>query len=480
MNVVDQIFFAAQYEPTALAVCAPGTSYNAVSFGRLTAFAGNIGARGLAAGLKAGDTVAIAARDPILHLALILGMARIGVVTMSVHGASWPSEVAVDAVLTDRAGAFRAPRVIEVDRSWVERSAAQAPTGGGDDGALVRIALTSGTTGTQKAVALRNIDIIRRLQAYNAAFGRRATFCSRVFIDIGLTTSFGYAWTLHVLARGGAVFFRGSDPAETMQAFGLYNVECMLAAPSGIAEFLDYYERSPAFTSPFRVMFASGGLLARALSERVRARMCQDLMVTYGSTEVSPVAAAAAFRVADIPGAVGHVVPWLAIEAVDETHRPRKPGAQGLIRIRGDTCVTGYVGNPAGSEKIFRDGWFYPGDIGAVTDERMLIISGRQDAVLNLGGDKINTEVIEMALLSCPGVTDAAVFARPNELGVVEVCAVVTGVGAMDPEAVRTHCARSLAPDFVPARVVQVAQIPRNDMGRIERESLQRLVLPAA
>jgi acyl-CoA synthetase (AMP-forming)/AMP-acid ligase II len=478
VNVVDQIFFAAGFEPTALAVCAPGTHYNAVSYGRLTTMADAIGARGLAAGLRAGNTVAIAARDPIFHLSLILGMARIGVVTMSVHGAAWPSEVAVDAVLADRPLPATTARIIEVDRGWAETGASirTGPSAIGDDDRLTRIVLTSGTTGAQKAVALRNIDVIRRLQSYTVFFGRQAAASTRLFVDVGLTTSYGYTWTLHVLARGGAVFFRGADPAETLQAFGLYNVEAMVASPAGIAEFLDYYERSPAFVCPFRVMVSGGGLMARALSERVRARMCPQLMVSYGSTEVSPVATAAAFRVADIPGAVGYVVPWLTVEAVDAAYRPLPAGTEGRIRIRGDTCVSGYVGNPAASGVIFRDGWFYPGDVGSITDERLLIVSGRQDAVLNLGGEKINPEAIEAVLLSCPGIIHAAVFAFPNARGVDEVRALVTTIGDIEPQSVRAHCARSLAADFVPARVVRVTEIPRNDMGRIDRDRARKLI----
>jgi acyl-CoA synthetase (AMP-forming)/AMP-acid ligase II len=480
VNVVDQFLFQAQQEPTALAVCAPGTRYNAVSYGRLASFTSNIGSRGLAAGLKPGDVVAVIASDPIFHLALVLGMARIGVVTLSAHTTVLPAEVAVTAILADRPFANDS-RVIVVDPAWTEGDAQLQRVNSdiSDDNAVTRIALTSGTTGDQKAVALRNVDIIRRLQGYSVAFGNRAFGCSRVFIDIALTTSFGFAWTLYLLARGGAVFFRGSDAAETMQAFGLYNVQCMLASPAGIAEFLEYYEQSPAFVSPFNVMFASGSLLAGSLSERVRARMGQHLIATYGSTEVSPVAAAAAYRIANIAGAVGYLVPWLTVQTVDQNDRPLKQGGEGIIRIRGDTCVNGYVGNPPGSEKIFRDGWFYPGDIGSVTEDRLLIISGREKALLNLGGEKVSPEAIEMVLMSYPGVTHAAAFARTNPRGIDEVLAVVTAATDLNAESIRTHCARRLAPEFVPKQIIKVPNIPRNDMGRIEREQLSKLIEPS-
>ena len=463
----------------AAAVCAPGTYFNVVSYGRLEAFANNIATRARSLGLKRGDTVAIFVKDQIFHLALILGMTQIGMVTLSPGSTALPAGFPIDAVVTDADAPFRnVKRIIQADRTWTTGDGTVPPLqrDSEDNSAVARIVLTSGTTGDQKAVPLTHDDILKRLLTYSIGFGNQVSTCARMFLDVGLITSFGFTWTMYMLARGGTVFFRGTDPAETMQAFGLYDVECMVASPAGTAEFLDYYERSPTFGCPFRVMLASGSLLSRSLSERVRARMCSHVMATYGASEVSPVAVAAAHRISHIKGAVGFVAPWLSVEAVDESNRPLQPGAEGLIRIRGHTCIAGYLGNPPGSEKIFRDGWFYPGDIGTITTERLLVISGREKDVINLGGDKINPEAIELAMLSYPGIIHAAAFSRGNDLGVDELWAMIVASSDIDPDKVRNHCARNLPPNFVPIRVLQVAEIPRNDMGRLNREQIAKIV----
>lgn len=477
MNIVSAFLAQARHAPAAPAVCAPGTYFNVVSYGRLEAMSNNIGSRAAAMGLKRGHTVAIVVGDPILQLALFLGMARLGVVTLTCRSAAWPAELKVDAVVADNPGALSSPvRILSVDLGWIQGDGKPPPADAAfdcnDGAAPARIVLTSGTTGDPKAVLLTHDDLIRRLQAYDVAFGPRFCTSARTFIDMGLATSFGFALTLHVLSRGGTVFFRGADAQQTMQAFELYKVQCMIAAPSGVAEFLDYYEQSPAFECPFELMLASGSLLSRALSERVRARMCSQLLATYAATELSPAAAAPAHQIAHIKGAVGFVMPWVNLEIVDEADRPLKPGAEGIVRMRGHTCVAGYVGNPPGSERIFRDGWFYPGDIGRLTEDRLLIISGREKAVINLGGDKVNPEAIEAVLLSHPGVKDAAAFGRPNDLGVEEIWALVVVEGELDEAATRAHCARQLPPEFVPACVLRVGELPRNAMGRIERDKL--------
>jgi len=480
LNIVDAFLFQARHQPTALAICAPGTDYNAVSYGRLELFINNVGCRALSAGLKRGDVVAVVTNDPVFHLALVLGLTRIGVATLSTGTRLLPTGFQIDAVVTDNPGNFQnVSRVIVADQIWT-MGAGCAPAveydaeyGGGS--APARIILTSGTTGDPKAVLLSHEMVLRRLQAYDVAFGNVVPTCSRIFLDLGLTASFGYTWALYILARGGAIFLRGSDPAETMQAFNLYNVECMIAAPSGVAEFLDYYERSPDFACPFDVVLASGSLLSRSLSERVRARMCSNLLATYGSTEISPVAAAAAHRIAHISGAVGYVAPWVRLQIVDKDDQPLKLGDEGFVRMRGHTCVNGYFGNPAGSESIFRDGWFYPGDIGTITDDRLLIISGRQQTVINVGGNKISPETIEAVISSFPGVIHAAVFSRSNDLGIDQVWAIVTANENLDLESIRVHCSRALATPFVPVKVLQVRHIPRNDMGRLDRKLLPDL-----
>jgi acyl-CoA synthetase (AMP-forming)/AMP-acid ligase II len=481
VNIVDAFIHQARLQPTALAACAPGAGQNVISYGRLAAFVNNVGRHALAAGLKRGDTVAIFADDAIFHLALVLGLTRIGVLTLSTRNPVLPTEFPINAVVTERPAVFsNVRRVLVADAGWIEgdgtpaQDAVNSDCGSGD--APARLVLTSGTTGDPKAVALSHENVIRRLQAYDAIFGHRFAVSRRTFLDVGLTTSFGYALTLHVLARGGAVFYRGADAAETMQAFGLYNVECMVGAPSGVAEFLGYYEQSPAFLCPFEVMLASGSLLSQSLSERVRGRMCSHLMATYAATEISPVAAAPAHHIAHIPGAVGYVAPWVNVQAVDHQDRPLKPGAEGLIRLRGHTLVEGYFGNPPGSETIFRDGWFYPGDIGTVTEDRLLIISGREKAVINLGGEKINPETVEMVLLTYPGIRQAAAAGVPNTLGVAEMCAAVVTDAPIDLQAVRSHCARSVPAGFVPVRIVRLPDIPRNEMGRIDRKRLGEIL----
>lgn len=477
MNIIDGFLLHAKHQPTEPAICAPGWNHNIVSYGRLLVFANNAAAHALAAGLRRGDVVAVCVQDPIFHWAMVLGLTRIGVISLSIVNATLPVGLRIDAVLSEASMPFdKMQRVIRIDQAWIEGdgNAPEMDLEQNKD-AIARIILTSGTTGDQRAVALSHDLVWRRIQTYDFAFGNRFPACSRIFIDVGIAANSGYLWPVYILSRGGTVFVRGSDAAETMQALSLYRVQGMVAAPAGMAEFLEYYEQSPAFLCPFEIMLSVGSKLATSLSDRIRARMCPYVVHGYGATEGNPVAGAYVHQTTHIKGAVGYITPGMIVQAVDDNGRICKAGDEGHIRFRGDKCVSGYVGNPPGSEKFFRDGWFHPGDIGAVTADRMLIISGRSKTIIDLGGDKINPEVIETVLMACPGIVHAIAFGRANALGIEQVWAAVETRSDVDPEAIRAHCGQRLARDMVPARVVRLAAMPRNAAGKIDRNQVIRM-----
>ena len=477
MNIFDAFLFQARHQPTAPAICAPGRPIGLISYGRLATLANNAARHALAQGVKRGDTVAIICADPVLHWILVLGLGRIGAITVSSVEPSVPAECNVSVAIADVTGGIRnAARVIAIDSGWIEGDGKPpAAETEHDRHATARIILTSGTTGRAKAVALSHDIIIRRIQSFDVAFGNRIPTCARTFVDVGIAANIGFLWGIYMLARGGTLFLRGRDAAETLQAFTLYNVQCMVASPGGMAEFLDYYERSPAFSSPFEAILSVGSLLSKPLADRVRASLCSHLVSGYGATEGNPVAAAPTHHIGDVAGAVGYVAPGMIVQAADETGRALAGGTEGLIRFRGHTCVEGYLGNPPGSEAFFRDGWFYPGDIGRVTADGVLVISGREKTIIDLGGDKISPEAIEAALMSFPGVVLAAAFGRPNPLGIEEAWAAVTANSELDSGAMRAHCARKLAPAQVPARIIQVPDIPRNAAGKVDRRRLQEM-----
>jgi len=200
--------------------------------------------------------------------------------------------------------------------------------------------------------------------------------------------------------------------------------------------------------------------------------MCSHLVSGYGSTEAHVTATAPAHEIGHIAGAVGYLTPGVRAQIVDRDGVVQPPGREGLLRIRSEFAVDHYLGEPSGSERVFRDGWFQPGDIATLDAEGLLAITGRDKNVLSIGGDKISPEVIEAAVGAFPSIAEVAVTSLPNAVGNHEIVAVIVGNGEIDLEALSRHCAARLSPQFVPAHFAVTNRLPRNDMGKIDRIQL--------
>lgn len=191
-------------------------------------------------------------------------------------------------------------------------------------------------------------------------------------------------------------------------------------------------------------------------------------------------AAARVHEIVDVPRAVGFVTPGVTVQIVDASGTVLPLGQEGHVRVRNEYAVGSYFGTPEDSGMVFRDGWFYPGDLGTLSTENLLTITGRKQAVLNLGGDKINPERIEYVLSQFKGVLEAAAFAAPNEYGVNEICAVVVSQEKLDEKALREHCEALIPHSFVPAKFHFADSLPHNEMGKIDRRRLQEIAACAS
>lgn len=92
-----------------------------------------------------------------------------------------------------------------------------------------------------------------------------------------------------------------------------------------------------------------------------------------------------------------------------------------ILRIRTPNAITSYPGDPGATGGVSKNGWFYNGDIGSVSQDSLLTIGGRSGDFINSGGNKVSSRVIEDVLLSMPDVTEAA-FGVLDRMGVMQIC----------------------------------------------------------
>jgi len=280
---------------------------------------------------------------------------------------------------------------------------------------------------------------------------------------------------MSLLGRGGTVYFLGPDPVDILQTIDLHKIQGMATSPYGLGEFLKFFEADSAFEVTFDHIICQGAMLSRELSQRARARMCQNLYSSYGSTETLTVAFGPASVIESVPGAVGLVQPGVTVEAVDKSGTVLLPMQDGELRIRANHMADGYIGDPESTQRFFRDGYFYSGDIGHITPNGLLVITGREKTALNLGGDTVSPELVEGVITSFPGVREAGVFAVDNQLGIAELSALIVTGSPIDEAALHRHCAASLPSSSIPVRFIVVDALPRGGQGKLERHRLPEI-----
>jgi acyl-CoA synthetase (AMP-forming)/AMP-acid ligase II len=478
MNIVEPIFAQCRNKPADVALCAPGTDFNMISYGRLARSVNNVCQRIVSLDLAPRSRVAVFIDDPIFHAVMLIALIRLGIVTISgrTQRFSWP--FSVDAVISDQPFQFPVGRVILADKDWTkgdDRPPEQKHSYRAAPDDICRIFLTSGTTGEEKGVAVSHRMMAARIDRQNLFFGPQAPFCTRTFLDLSLTTSLGFQVLLATLWRGGVLVVTG-DSEATIKSLPVYKVQNMIGSPRSLLNFVDAIEKRPEYRCGLEAVFTAGSVLSEALSERVRARMCSNLTTGYGSTEATMVASMPAHFVRGNAGAAGFILPGINVEIIDDDGRTLQLGDEGIVRIKSEYAASGYVEDPKETARVFRDGWFYPGDLGYLRKDNVLIISGRTTNVMNLGGEKMNPERIEAILLTHENVAECGVLAVGSESGVDELCALVVPRSYLDLEELRDFCQANLAPAFIPNRFIAVADLPTNTMGKIERAKLAELL----
>jgi acyl-coenzyme A synthetase/AMP-(fatty) acid ligase len=257
-----------------------------------------------------------------------------------------------------------------------------------------------------------------------------------------------------------------------LQVISLFHVTRLIAAPFQIRTLLESQAKSGLQLPTLRQVFLAGGVLPNTLLAEVQQRLCPNVICAYGSTELGMVAYGPAAAMRGIEGATGFVMPGEVIEIVDKDGKVLLPGENGIVRIKAEHIDRYFVPTPDDAA-IFKEGYFYPGDVGRLLPDGILVITGRADEIINRGGDKATPELIEEVIQKIPGISDAAVLVGP---GTNQIWAAVVCKGKLQQNEVLETCRKKLA-GMAPDRLIEVDRIPRNDMGKIVRNELKEAIM---
>ena len=176
------------------------------------------------------------------------------------------------------------------------------------------------------------------------------------------------------------------------------------------------------------------------------------------------------------PGTVGPVLPDMEIRVTAEDGRVLPQGEVGILEVRGPNIFKGYWNMPEKTKAEFtEDGFFKTGDVGVIDDQGYVSIVGRAKDLIISGGYNVYPKEVEDAIDRLAGVVESAVVGMPHpDFGEAGLAVVVTGTDcALSPEGVITDLKGRLANYKVPKQVVFVKELPRNTMGKVQKNVLR-------
>lgn len=227
----------------------------------------------------------------------------------------------------------------------------------------------------------------------------------------------------------------------------------------------------PSFAS-LRLCFSAGNFLPLAVAQAFFQRFDVCLKQLYGCTEAGGVT----INLEDAPElalSVGRPLRDTELAIVDQQGRAVSPGQIGEIGIRSPSLTAGYVGLEALNREVFRDGFFFTGDLGWLDADGRLFITGRKRIFIDVGGRKVDPLEIEAVLASHPSVREVAVVGVPAQYGGEWIKAVVVSCDGGDRHELLRYCAARLA-NFKLPRVVEFRDaLPKSPLGKILRARLR-------
>ena len=223
-------------------------------------------------------------------------------------------------------------------------------------------------------------------------------------------------------------------------------------------------------------LFTSGSapLLAETFDE-FKARTGQAILERYGMTETG-MNASNPYRGERRAGTVGFPLPGVELRVMDEEGGERRRGEIGDLQVRGPNVFSGYWRMPEKTAEEFADGqWFKTGDVALIDADGYVHLVGRAKDLIISGGYNVYPKEIEGLIDDMPEVDESAVVGVPHkDFGEAGVAVVVLNKGsALEEAALIARLKEKIANYKIPKRAVFVESLPRNTMGKVQKNLLR-------
>lgn len=435
-----------------------------VSYATLETQVSRVAGHLIASGVQPGDRIVLKDEKSTAFVAIYLATLKAGAVFVPLNAAYTQSEV---DYFIDNAE----PKLTITDaRSFVEQAATAShtldhaiPRNAGD---LASLIYTSGTTGRSKGAMLTHGNLAANAGALHAIWA--FTPNDVLLHALPIFHVHGLFVAMHCAFLSGCPMIWLPKFVDADVLAGLKRATVMMGVPTFYTRLL----ANPAFTreaaSNIRVFISGSAPLLPTTFAEFEQRTGQRILERYGMSE-AVIITSNPLDGDRIAGSVGYPLPGVDLRIARKEEGNEETG---VIEIRGPSVFGGYWRMPDKNREEFRDGYFITGDVGRRDPDGRVYISGRAKDLIISGGYNVYPKEIELILDELPGVVESAVIGLPHPDFGEAVCAVVIGKG--EEPAMIAACREKLAAFKTPKRILFVDDLPRNAMGKVQKNLLRQ------
>ncbi|WP_373078188.1 malonyl-CoA synthase [Zhongshania sp.] len=338
---------------------------------------------------------------------------------------------------------------------------------------LAALLYSSGTTGVPKGIMLTHNNLLTNAQSLNEAWAFNEDdvllHALPIFHVHGLFVALGC-----VLLSGASMrWLPGFNTDAVIELLPKCTV--MMGVPTFYTRLLDSNKFDKAVVKNIR-LFVSGSapLLAETFNE-FEQRTGHRILERYGMTETNMNTSnpLSGLRKA---GTVGFALPGVDVRVVGESGEVLAPGEIGDLQVKGANVFKGYWKMPEKTAEDFTaDGFFNTGDKGVISEDGYVSIVGRAKDLIITGGLNVYPKELELIIDDLPGVKESAVIGVPHKDFGEAIVAVIVADGAteLSEEAIISAMKTSVANFKVPKKAVFLDELPRNTMGKVQKNVLR-------
>jgi malonyl-CoA/methylmalonyl-CoA synthetase len=481
-------------DPTKIAITTPAGE--TISYADLIDLSGRLANVLVNRGVKSGDRVAVQVEKSVPALVLYLATVRAGAVYLPLNMAytlteleyfisdAEPSLVVCDPARREGIEqlAAKVGAAVETLDDRGEGSLTNAASGApvtfetvqraGDD--LAAILYTSGTTGRSKGAMLTHDNLVSNAMTLKDVWRFTADDVLIHALPIYHTHGLFVASNVTLFSGAAMVFLPKFDADEVL---GLMSrATTLMGVPTFYVRLLQHSGLTNEVTSRMRLFVSGSAPLLAETHREWNARTGHAILERYGMTETN-MNTSNPYDGDRVPGAVGLPLPGVSVRITNpDTGAELAQGEIGMIEVKGPNVFKGYWRMPEKTASEFRpDGFFITGDLGKVDERGYVYILGRGKDLVITGGFNVYPKEIEDEIDAIPGVFESAVIGVPHKDFGEGVTAVVvrSKEAAADEKSILAALDGRLAKFKLPKRVVFVDDLPRNTMGKVQKNVLR-------